>query len=114
MSATDEKPSLLLPRISIRYCPRCGWLLRAAWMAQEILTTFADNVREVALVPEIKTAGVFQICIDDVCIWDRKKEEGFPNITELKQRVRDKVAPGKSLGHSDKKSTTEKKSESKE
>jgi predicted Rdx family selenoprotein len=32
------------PTITIEYCPKCHWLLRAAYMAQEILTTFADEV----------------------------------------------------------------------
>jgi len=30
------------PRITITYCRQCQWLLRAAWMAQELLSTFAE------------------------------------------------------------------------
>ncbi|KAG8830340.1 hypothetical protein FRC17_005026 [Serendipita sp. 399] len=59
-------------------------------------------------------AGRFRIWLLDVSqdskvqvgstlLWDRKIEDGFPDLKEVKQRVRDKVAPGMPLGHSDKK-----------
>lgn len=86
-------------RIEIVYCRQCRWLLRAAWMAQELLTTFEDELTEVALRPG--TGGVFEIRIGDVLIWSRKEKGRFPDIPELKQLVRDRVAPGRSLGHSD-------------
>ncbi|MFC3626614.1 SelT/SelW/SelH family protein [Vogesella amnigena] len=89
-----------LPRVAIRYCTGCRWLLRAAWMAQELLTTFEKDVAEVALQPG--SGGVFQVSIDGELIWDRARDGGFPDIKDLKQRVRDRVAPDKSLGHSDK------------
>ena len=90
------------PRIEITYCTQCRWLLRAAWMAQELLTTFQDEAGEVALVPG--TGGIFQIRVNDELIWDRAAREGFPEIKELKQLVRDRIAPQKDLGHSEKKS----------
>jgi selenoprotein W-related protein len=68
-------------------------------MAQELLTTFADELGEVALIPG--TGGVFDISVDDIEIWSRAADGGFPDITLLKQRIRDQVAPGRSLGHSD-------------
>ena len=34
-------------------------------------------------------------------IWDRAEAGGFPEVKELKQRVRDVLAPSKDLGHSD-------------
>lgn len=86
-------------RVSIVYCTQCRWLLRAAWMAQELLTTFPDDLGEVALVPA--TGGMFRIAVDDETIWNRKVDGGFPEITVLKKLVRDRVAPGRSLGHSD-------------
>jgi selenoprotein W-related protein len=88
------------PVITIEYCPRCGWLLRAAYMSQEFLTTFADEVHAVTLQPSALN-GTFQIRIDTAIVFDRKEYGGFPEIKELKQRVRDVVAPGKSLGHAD-------------
>ena len=39
------------PIIRITYCTQCQWLLRAGWMAQELLSTFATELGEVALVP---------------------------------------------------------------
>jgi selenoprotein W-related protein len=39
------------PRIAIRYCTQCHLLLRAAWMAQELLSTFGTDLGEVSLQP---------------------------------------------------------------
>ncbi len=88
--------------ITIEYCPRCGWLLRSAYMAQELLTTFNDELNGVLLKPSV-IAGRFIISINEEKLFDRKEQQRFPDIKELKQLVRDKVAPEKSLGHSDKK-----------
>ena len=88
--------------LTIEYCPKCGWLLRAAYMAQEFLTTFTDELKSVHLQPS-GTSGAYTISINDEIIFDRKLRGGFLDVKELKQLVRDKIAPGKSLGHSDKK-----------
>ena len=87
------------PRIVIVYCTQCQWLLRAAWMAQELLSTFGGELGEVALMPG--TGGVFQISYDGHIIWDRKIDGGFPDARTLKQRVRDRLDPGRDLGHVD-------------
>jgi selenoprotein W-related protein len=87
------------PRIAITYCTQCRWLLRAGWTAQELLTTFTEEVGEVALVPG--TGGVFEVSVEGVLVWSRKTEGRFPGLKELKQRVRDAIAPDKPLGHSD-------------
>ncbi len=89
------------PIVHIEYCPKCGWLLRAAYMAQEILTTFEDELGGVLLLPS-EVSGTYQIRINGSILFDRKAEGRFPEIKELKQLVRDVAAPGKSLGHSDK------------
>jgi len=88
------------PLITIEYCPKCHWLLRAAYIAQEFLTTFEDELKGVTLQPS-EINGRFSITIDGKKIFDRKEFGGFPEIKELKQMVRDVVAPGKSLGHTD-------------
>lgn len=89
-------------RVEIEYCTQCRWLLRAAWMAQELLGTFeADEIAALTLVPG--TGGVFEVRADGATVWLRRDEGRFPDITELKQRVRDQVAPGRSLGHGDRK-----------
>ncbi|WP_181304503.1 SelT/SelW/SelH family protein [Rufibacter sp. XAAS-G3-1] len=90
------------PIICVEYCPKCGWMLRAAYMAQELLTTFPDDVKGVLLEPS-QTSGSYIIRVNEQVIFDRKQMGRFPEIKELKQLVRDRVNPGKSLGHSDKK-----------
>ena len=86
-------------RVEIEYCTQCRWMLRAAWLAQELLTTFEDDLAEVALLPG--KGGVFEVRVDAETVWSRETERGFPQPKELKQRVRDVIAPGRSLGHSD-------------
>lgn len=86
-------------RVEIEFCTQCRWLLRAAWTAQELLTTFSDELREVALVPG--TGGVFEVRVDGDVVWSRRAEGRFPKLKELKQRLRDRIAPDKPLGHSD-------------
>ena len=87
------------PRVEIVYCTQCRWLLRAGWMAQELLTTFPYELGEVALVPG--GSGIFEIRLDDELIWSRQERGGFPEIKVLKQSIRDKVAPHRNLGHTD-------------
>lgn len=87
------------PRIEIEYCTQCRWLLRAAWLAQELLTTFEEELGGVTLVPG--TGGVFEVRHGERMLWSRKTEGRFPEAKELKQRVRDDIAPDKPLGHSD-------------
>ncbi len=88
------------PTISIEYCPKCGWMLRAAYMAQELLTTFTHDVYGVLLQPS-EVSGSYIIYIDGKEIFNRTQAGRFPEIKELKQLVRDVVAPEKSLGHSE-------------
>lgn len=90
-----------MSRVEIEYCPKCRWLLRSAWLAQELLTTFEDDLTELALVPS-KVSGTFEVRAGGAVVFSRAVEGRFPEAKELKQRVRDVVAPGKSLGHSDK------------
>lgn len=85
------------PRIAITFCTQCQWLLRSAWMAQELISTFGTDLGEVALVPG--GGGVFTITVDGELVWDRKRDGGFPGPKELKLRVRDVVFPDRDLGH---------------
>ena len=86
-------------RLKIVYCRQCRWLLRAAWMAQELLSTFETELEEVALTPG--SGGIFEVRIGPEVIWSRKDRGRFPEIKELKQLVRDRVAPEKDLGHAE-------------
>lgn len=87
--------------IRIIYCTQCNWLLRSAWMAQELLQTFADDIAELVLVPS--TGGIFEIRVNDEVIWERKRDGGFPGPKELKQKVREVIDPDRDLGHLDRK-----------
>ena len=88
------------PVITIEYCTQCRWLLRAAYFAQELLTTFEQETGGVMLVPGI--SGVFDVRVEGAVVWSRAEKNGFPDIKELKQIIRDRIAPEKSLGHSEK------------
>ena len=90
------------PTIEIEYCPKCGWLLRAAYIAQELLNTFQEELYGITLVPS-EVAGRFHIRTTDIILFDRKRENGFQDIKIIKQLVRDHICPNKSLGHSDRK-----------
>ncbi|KAI1393449.1 Rdx family-domain-containing protein [Hypoxylon trugodes] len=114
-----------LPRVTIRFCTQCKWMLRAAYFAQELLSTFSTSLGEVALQPS--TGGTFIVeifftsptpppesqprdpsstsptpTIQQRILWNRKTDGGFPETKELKRRVRDTIEPGRNLGHVDK------------
>ena len=96
----DTKPTL-----SITYCTQCNWLLRSAWMASEVLSTFSLEMGAVTLVPG--TGGIFTITCDYFLVWDRKRDGGFPDAARLKQLVRDRIDPERDLGHADRKKSGE-------
>ncbi|KAH9943084.1 uncharacterized protein BXZ73DRAFT_40591, partial [Epithele typhae] len=83
---------------------------RATWVSTELFLTFpAPAIKAINLMPlrSDETAGRFRVWLylDDkapILVWDRKVENGFPELKVLKQRIRDHVLPGQSLGHSDK------------
>lgn len=87
------------PALTITYCRQCNWMLRAAWMAQELLSTFSEEIGSVTLVPG--TGGTFTITCGGTTVWDRKADGGFPEAKVLKALVRDLVWPEMSLGHND-------------
>lgn len=87
------------PIIAITYCTQCNWLLRSAWLAQELLSTFGTQLGGVTLVPG--TGGVFEIAIEGRRLWERRQDGGFPDSRTLKQRVRDAIDPDRDLGHID-------------
>ncbi|KAK8026910.1 Rdx family-domain-containing protein [Apiospora marii] len=120
----------MLPRVTIRFCTQCKWMLRAAYFAQELLSTFSTGLGEVALQPS--TGGTFIVEITAAVtpssnnnndaqrlpgggagavaaaaatqhrvLWDRTVDGGFPETKELKRRVRDVIEPNRDLGHVD-------------
>src|SRR5690349_16632408 len=85
--------------VEIEYCTQCRWLLRAAWMAQELLTTFESDSGRVSLVPG--SGGIFEVRLNNEVIFSRKDTQRFPESKELKQLIRDRIDPTRPLGHSD-------------
>eukprot|EP00957_Ditylum_brightwellii_P079740 6062567-Ditylum_brightwellii.AAC.1 len=90
--------------ISIEYCTGCSWIARASWMAQEILTTFQDELDEVRLVPVRVGSGnnphggnLFNfsdtVTLNGGVLWDRESKGYFPEMKELKRRIRDVLSP---------------------
>ncbi|EJD01064.1 uncharacterized protein FOMMEDRAFT_90589 [Fomitiporia mediterranea MF3/22] len=109
VSAFTPPVPLPVPSVTIEFCNRCRWLHRATWISTELLLTFTPpTLKGVHIIPlnEDETAGRFRVWLSTekgpVLIWDRKVEGGFPELKVLKQRIRDRIDPGKSLGHSDK------------
>ena len=86
--------------VEIEYCTQCRWLLRTAWLAQELLTTFDADLNAVSLMPG--TGGVFEVRLNGATLFSRKTEGRFPESKELKQLIRDVIAPERDLGHSEK------------
>lgn len=72
------------PTLKITCCTQCNWMLRAAWLAQEGLQTFGQDLGAVTLIPG--TGGIFEIALDGELIWERTRDGGFP---------------GRGLGHAD-------------
>jgi len=88
------------PSVEIEYCPRCRWLPRAAWLAQELLATFEAELGSVALVPSAES-GAFEVRLAGETIFSRRAAGRHVDATELKRLVRDRVTPGRDLGHAD-------------
>jgi selenoprotein W-related protein len=86
-------------RVTITYCTQCRWLLRASWLAQELLTTFSAEITELVLRPG--TGGVLRIEVGETTIFDRATDGGFPDLNVIKRAVRDRIAPTRNLGHID-------------
>ncbi|KAF5020034.1 hypothetical protein F66182_7939 [Fusarium sp. NRRL 66182] len=107
--ASQASTQTPLPRVAIQFCTQCKWMLRAAYYAQELLSTFSTTLGEVALQPS--TGGTFIVSITHQApsaetastkvLWDRREDGGFPETKELKRRVRDVVEPQRDLGHVD-------------
>lgn len=92
-------PTVNKNHVEIEYCTQCRWLLRAAWLAQELLTTFESDIERVSLVPG--SSGIFEVRLDGEQLFSRKDAQRFPEAKEIKQLVRDRIDPERSLGHSD-------------
>ena len=86
-------------KIEIEYCTQCNWMIRASWVTQEILNSFENNIQEISLIPS--SGGIFEIRINEEVVWSLRSNKKFPEPKEIKQIVRDRVDPERSLGHGD-------------
>lgn len=84
-------------RVEIRYCTRCRFLMRAAWLAQELLSTFEAELGEVALVPA--SGGIFEVALDGETIASNRETKQMPEASEVKRLLRDRIAPERTIGH---------------
>lgn len=112
-----EQEPISYPLVSILYCVKCNWILRASWYQQELLQTFTSKastadeslINSIILRPSF-IPGTFQVLVkksadaDWVLVWDRIKDGGFPEAKALKQSIRNVLSPETKLGHSDKSS----------
>lgn len=85
------------PRVEVTYCTKCRFLLRAAWMAQELLTTFGEDLGEVAIVPGGR--GIFEVSLDGEVIATNRETKEMPDPSLVKRAVRDRIAPDRKIGH---------------
>ena len=85
------------PRIEIEYCTKCKFLLRASWLAQELLTAFEPELAEVALLPG--SGGIFEVRLDGEVVASNRESKQMPDVSEVKRLVRDRVAPDRRIGH---------------
>jgi selenoprotein W-related protein len=85
------------PRVEITYCTRCKFLLRGAWLAQELLTTFESELDEVALRPA--SGGVFEVRLNCEVIASNADGGATPDPAQVKRQLRDLIAPGRQIGH---------------
>lgn len=86
--------------ITVEYCTKCKFMMRSAWIAQELLQSFEGDIDEAVLRPS-EIPGIWRIYANDQQVWDRKTERGLPEMKDLKRRVRDIIAPDKNLGHAE-------------
>jgi selenoprotein W-related protein len=85
------------PRVEITYCTQCKFLLRASWVAQELLTTFGTDLGEVALIPG--GGGIFEVTLDGETIATNRDHAPMPDPRDVKRLVRDRIAPDRTIGH---------------
>jgi selenoprotein W-related protein len=85
------------PRVEITYCTKCRFLLRAAWLAQELLTSFEAELGAVTLVPG--SGGIFEVTLGGEVIATNREGAPMPGVRDVKRAVRDRVAPDRAIGH---------------
>ena len=85
------------PRVEITYCTKCKFLLRAAWLAQELLSSFEQELGEVALRPG--SGGIFEVTLDGEVVASNRETKKMPDASEIKRLLRDRISPERRIGH---------------
>ena len=85
------------PRVEITYCTKCRFLLRAAWIAEELLTTFGAELGEVALRPG--SGGIFEVSLDGTVVATNRDHAPMPEPADVKRAIRDRISPSRKIGH---------------
>jgi selenoprotein W-related protein len=85
------------PRVEITYCTKCRFLLRAAWMAEELLTTFGAELGEVALRPG--SGGIFEVALNGTVVATNSDHAPMPDPADVKRAIRDRISPSRKIGH---------------
>jgi selenoprotein W-related protein len=88
---------LSAPRVEITYCTRCKFLLRASWLAQELLSTFEAELGEVAIRPG--RGGIFEVTLDGEVVATNRDGAAMPDAADVKRLLRDRIAPERRIGH---------------
>ena len=88
---------MAVPRVTITYCTKCRFLLRASWMAQELLATFGEELGEVAIVPG--GGGIFEVALGGEVIATNRDHAPMPDPGAVKRLIRDRVSPERVIGH---------------
>ena len=66
-------------------------------MAQELLTTFGEDLGEVAIVPG--SGGIFEVTLGGEVIATNRETKQMPDPVDVKRAVRDRIAPERKIGH---------------
>ena len=78
-------------QIIIEYCTGCRWLLRSAWFAQELLTTFEEELFKCMPKTKNRSSRHFQIFCNNQ-LFGVEKDLRFPDIKELKKATRQNLS----------------------
>ena len=84
------------PRIEIEYCTQCRFVLRAAWVAQEVLLTFGAD-RGGCPDPRLRRAFRGAPGWRNTIFPPPGRPLSRPR--EIKELIRDRIAPGMAIGH---------------
>ncbi|HEX5938747.1 MAG TPA: Rdx family protein [Dehalococcoidia bacterium] len=76
----DERPT-----ITITYCTACNFTARAAWLAQELLHTFHEQISGVLIVPG--TGGVLDVALGERIVYSKADVGRDPSIKELRDAL---------------------------